>query len=234
MLFILLPLLFISLSIYLFFNPKFSIYSRSHLNTNSKVIALTFDDGPNIDTTLIVLKILKENRIKATFFVVGKNVRSNPVILEIILKDGHLIANHSDNHSYMMFGRSKNILKDVENCSKSIKVVTGKQPHFYRPAFGLRSPWGANAVKKAGYFIVTWNNMTYDYWGLSPKKLKDVIIKKARPGGIIVLHDGHEGFSKSGLTNMTDSLSEIIKVLKSDGYSFVTLSDLFNTEGYKS
>src|SRR5580765_718578 len=100
---------------------------------------LTFDDGPNSNYTPKILDILKENNIKATFFVCGKNVKKNPEILKRIADEGHLIGNHSYSHSLL-----KSIIffsPEVEKTNNMVKEIVGKTPKFYRAPYGLTMPW---------------------------------------------------------------------------------------------
>lgn len=218
----------------LFFKPDFDIYSQHHVTTNKKIIALTFDDGPDPSITPKILDILKKHKIKATFFVVGKNARDYPDVLKRIYQEGHLVGNHSYNHNYQMFNFPSKILNDVEHTNEIIYQVIGQYPVFYRPPFGLRTFWGARILKKNNFKIITWDNMTNDYWNINPTKLYQKIISKVSRGGIIVLHDGSEGFSVKNRTNLVDDgLEDIIKYLKSKNFQFICLNEMFNMAGYQ-
>lgn len=232
--FLLVVILILMGIIYLFFKPDFDIQSKHHLITNKKIIALTFDDGPEPNITPKILDILKKYNIKATFFVVGKNAKDYSDVLKRIYKEGHLVANHSYKHNYQMFNFPSKILKDAELTNELIYKAIGKYPVFYRPPFGLRTTWGAKVLNKNGFKIITWDNMTNDYWNINPKKLFKKITSKARKGGIIVLHDGSEGFSIKNRTNIVDDgLENIIKYLKSKNFQFISLNEMFNVDGYK-
>lgn len=225
--------LLIIVTLWLLFNPRLRLYSEYQKLGTDKFIALTFDDGPSPESTDQVLNILSEAAIKATFFVVGKNVRKYPALLKKTASAGHLIANHSNKHSYIMALTPKLILADVEATSSAVKEVIGRRPNYYRPPYGFRTPWGAKAIHDTGYSIVTWNNMTYDYFGLSGKRIIRSIIKRSRAGGIIVLHDGREGLAIPGYANMLEALPQIIKSLKLQGYTFVKIDDLIGQPGYR-
>lgn len=223
----------VALTTYLSFDPRFSIYSVARAKTNDKVIALTFDDGPSEPTTNQVLSILKAGDVKATFFVVGDNVERHPDIARQIVADGNLIANHSDSHSFFMAAPPGRILANVNQAQDSIFKATGKKPHFYRPPYGFRTFWGGRAISQNGYFVVTWDDMTYDYWGLSPDRIVKNIVGHAKPGGVIVLHDGREAKAVAPRDNVAAALPQIIQQLKDQGYRFVTLDELFNTPAYR-
>lgn len=226
--------LLIFVGIWIAFNPSVPIYSTSRGPvTDEKVIALTFDDGPNPLTTPSILKSLKDANAKATFFVVGKNVRKYPEILKTTYEQGHLIGNHSGRHTYNMLPRTnKTILRDINETNDAITSVIKQVPALYRPPFGFRTPWSARLIHKAGYSIITWDNITTDYWGLATDKLVRDILSKARPGGIIVLHDGAEGLAR-GTSHVPDALPTIIDELKRQGYRLVLLDELLGTQGYR-
>lgn len=226
-------LVIIGLMVYLSFDPRFSIYSIDRAKTNQKVIALTFDDGPSEPATSQVLSVLAENKVKATFFMVGDNVARHPELAKQVLQQGHVIGNHSDSHSYFMAGPTSRILKNVDEGQQEIYKATGVKPHFYRPPFGFRTFWGGRAIVKAGYTVVTWDDMTTDYWGLSPDRITANIVKHARPGGIIVLHDGQENKTGAKRDNVVAALPEIIQQLQAQGYTFVTLDQLLGQPAYR-
>jgi len=225
----------LAIIIWVGFNPTIPIYSKAHGPSRSeKVIALTFDDGPNPATTPSILNTLQAADVTATFFVVGKNVRKYPELLRETQKQGHLIGNHSGKHTYGMLPRlNRTILRDINDTNDAITAVIGQTPTFYRPPFGFRTPWGARLIHNAGYNIVTWDNITTDYWGLATDKLVRNILAQARPGGIIVMHDGAEGAAR-GTSHVPEALPIILDTLKQQGYRFVLLDELFSTSGYKS
>jgi len=222
----------IGVFIWVSYIPSVKIYSHNRIATNKKVIALTFDDGPHPEITPKILDILKKNSVKATFFVVGQNATKYPKILSEAFEQGHQIANHSNRHSYSIIKSPRSVLKDINEANEFIYKIIKEYPRFYRPPYGFRTLWGARAISKAGYKIITWDNMTYDYWGLKANKLTLNILKRSKPGGVIVLHDGIEGMS-SGNSSVIDALPAIIKQLKINGYKFVKLNELFNTNAYK-
>ena len=218
--------------IYLFFNPLCDIYSTHKVETSRKVVALTFDDGPDPNITPLVLDILKKCNVRATFFVVGKNVVKYPEVLRRAFKEGHQIANHSFNHNYKMFSLPSKILRDSMSTNELIFQVIKKRPLFFRPPFGLKTYWGARILNKNGFKIVTWNNMTTDYLNKRPAKLVHKIVLNTKKGGIIVLHDGSEGLSVKNRSNLVESLENIIQALKAQGFQFIRLDTMFNEDGY--
>jgi peptidoglycan/xylan/chitin deacetylase (PgdA/CDA1 family) len=175
-------------------------------------IYLTFDDGPNTDVTPWVLDLLDEFRIKATFFLVGENVKNHPELLERIKLEGHAIGNHTMNHEC---GTKTRLNTYVSSVSKAETYI---QSELFRPPYGKITRSQFKKLIADGKKIVFWSWLSYDFdSNISPLK----IIKKAKKikgGDILVFHDSEKGFY-----NLKNSLSEIIGQLQNRGYQFKTL-----------
>lgn len=211
----------------------------SHVDKNKKVAYLTFDDGPSTTTTPKILDILKENDIKATFFVLGSQIDKSEKAKEILKRiadEGHSIANHTYTHDYKMLypGRIVNVgnfIKELEKTNKSIKDVLGAdwETNIIRFPGGHGSWKGTKAVDKLldekGYVYIEWNCLTGDSEGR--KKSKAELIarfnetkeKEARNGDLVILmHDN------GGKEQTVKALPEIIEQLKSEGYEFQAIN----------
>ncbi|MDB4939620.1 MAG: polysaccharide deacetylase [Candidatus Doudnabacteria bacterium] len=224
-------LAFLVIAAYFSYDPASNFYGNvfKSIITKDKVIALTFDDGPNGETTLKVLDILKQEDVKATFFVVGDNVKFYPAIAKKIATDGNEIENHSTHHAHsLQFETEYAIYKDLTETNQIIYAHTGQMPRFYRPPFGFRSPWAFGAARAAKLITVTWNDLTQDYSAKSDSVIVSYIEKFARPGGVIVLHDGSGAKHGVDHPNMLKALPQIIENLKAKGYKFVTVSELYD------
>jgi chitin deacetylase len=230
-LFFLVALTIIAALVFLFFSysPSSNFYGRvfSHAQTSKKVIALTFDDGPNGDATLKVLDVLKKENIKATFFLVGDNVLYYPQVAKQIVADGNEVENHSMHHDRAMpFEPIHDITRNLLQANKIIASATGQSPLFFRPPFGVRTPWTLRAAKKAGLIVITWNDLAKDFANLSADAISSNVIKAAKPGGIITLHDGQRTTHDANRDQTIKALPKIIDTLKSQGYIFVTVANL--------
>lgn len=223
--------LFVVVFLWICFNPAINIYSVAHQDTQEKRIALTFDDGPAPGRTEKVLQILADMEVQATFFIVGKNARQYPKLIRQTAMAGHLLANHSFQHDRLTPLWPRTAVRDLRATSAAIEAASGHAPVFYRPPFGFRTPWSAKAIRAAGYQIVTWSVITHDYFRQSKDGITREVIAKASPGGVIVLHDGHEGMGLA-TTHMPEALPGIIAALREQGYHFVRLDELFNITGY--
>ncbi len=177
---------------------------------------LTFDDGPNSATTLCILSVLKEFNAKATFFCTGTNIEQYPELVEKIIEEGHIVANHGYNHKKTF---SSNEI--IENAEKGTEV---SKSLIYRPPYGIITP-KAYCILKKKYTIVLWNCMAYDFdRDKSPADCMMLINKAIGDGAVIVLHDNLK--SKH---NCMPILVSLLKDYTSKGYSFTTLPLKFDS-----
>lgn len=186
-------------------------------NTQEKVVALTFDDGPDPIDTPAVLDILKEKEVRATFFVLGKAAQSNSYLLRRLVKEGHEIGNHGFNHDY----QQRHLVEEMNQTDQVVFAATGNHTYFYRPPGGLVSKSQLEATKKNGHVAALWSVDSKDWRNPGVKQIVDNVIKNTFPGSIILMHDG--GYHRIQTVN---SLGPIIDALKARGYRLATLSEL--------
>jgi peptidoglycan/xylan/chitin deacetylase (PgdA/CDA1 family)/glycosyltransferase involved in cell wall biosynthesis len=216
-------------------SPRSGVYGKvwSNGNRNRPRIALTFDDGPNEPYTSHVLNVLKQCRIRATFFIIGQNARRYPEVCQRIVTTGNVIGNHSYHHDKSLCLRgSKAIARDIKLAHQAIYECTGLEPKLFRPPHGFRTPWMMRAVHSLGYSVVTWDNMTSD-WNAekSGEEIVRDIIGRAKPGGVIVLHDGRDSRLNYDRSQMLQALPFVIGTLRERGFDFVTIPELLESEG---
>ncbi|MDE6383678.1 MAG: polysaccharide deacetylase family protein [Paramuribaculum sp.] len=177
-----------------------------------RVVYLTFDDGPVPEVTPWVLDCLDRNGVKATFFMVGDNVRRNPGIFEEIRRRGHSWGNHTMHHLQGMKVTTRRYLRDLTEADELIGSP------LFRPPHGLLR-WSQAAAIKNHYNIVMYDLVTRDYSRrLTPEKVLENVKRYTRNGSIIVFHD-----SLKGQRNMMAVLDDAIVWLKKQGYEFHTL-----------
>lgn len=191
--------------------------------TSKKLVALTFDDGPNLDITPLVLDKLEKHGVVATFFLIGNLINENtkPVIKRQ-LELGCEIANHSWNHKYMDKMTAEEIKEEIEKTNKIIYEITGTTPKFFRPPYIALSPTMFEAIDLA--FINGINCMDWDPSVSAEDRVKG-ILENVKDGDIILIHDF------SGNINTVNALDDIIRGLLDDGYALVTVSRLFELKG---
>lgn len=186
-------------------------------HTQEKVVALTFDDGPDPIDTPAILDILREKEVRATFFVLGKAAQENPTLLKRLVKDGHELGNHSYNHDY----NQRNLVAELKQTDKVIFETTGTHTYFYRPPGGFVSKTQLEAVKNNGHVVTLWSVDSKDWRNPGVKQIVDNVMKNAFPGAIILMHDG--GYQRN---QTVKALGPIIDNLRDQGYRLATLSEL--------
>ena len=223
---------------YGYFIPTSPVFGKVYYRGDShqKVVALTFDDGPNEPYTSEVLDILDQYDIKATFFCVGKNVELYPDTAKRIVNEGHVLANHSDthdaNHALTEFGA-----RDLVTAETAIYDTVGVKPHLYRPPHGKKSPWELDAVKDQGMIEVAWSVSTGELNTHSYEKVADRLVDETHPGEIMLLHDGYgtsHNCDNADKSLTVEALPIIIEKLHSEGYTFVTVPELLDVPPYNN
>ena len=159
-------------------------------------LALTFDDGPNPKWTPRLLDVLGEHGVKATFFILGGRVETEPELVRRIAVEGHLIGNHSWSHKNLARTAATKVREELTRTSKALEQITGERVKYFRPPFGARRPAVFRIARELGLRVVTWNAMTSDWSEPSADRIAreltakiDRLGKRGRAANI-VLHDG--------------------------------------------
>ena len=189
-------------------------------------MALTFDDGPNHKFTPAVLRLLKTYQMKASFFCIGKQIEANPEILNEILKEGHLIGNHSyEHHPRYGFYSTKRVIDDLRKNQDLVFQVTGKRLKLFRPPFGVTNPNIARAVRKLNLTTIGWTLRPFDTVVKDPQKIYRRITSRLKKGDVILLHDTNETSVKA--------LEHILRYLKENNLNSVTVEELIDCKSYE-
>lgn len=190
----------------------FRINSQNQAN-----LYLTFDDGPDSDSTLEICEILEKSNIKASFFAVGNQVKKFPNVVGQLDRFGHLICNHSYQHCKFY---SKNwILEEINKTNNLIQSITEKSINFYRPPHGRIFPGLKQVMENLNMKVVLWDVFVPDYkTSFNSDRITYRIMTRVRNGSIILLHDRSEN-----VTETIKALPGIIKILKDRGFTFKTL-----------
>ena len=177
-----------------------------------KAVYLTFDDGPVPEVTPWVLDVLDQMGVKATFFMVGDNVRRHPELLDEVRRRGHSYGNHTMHHLQGLKVRGVSYLRDIREASEYIDSC------LFRPPHGIMR-WGQARAIKRHFNIVMYDLVTRDYNNkLTPERVLANVKRYTRPGSIIVFHDSLKAWK-----NMHQVLPDAIAWLKEQGYEFLTL-----------
>jgi peptidoglycan-N-acetylglucosamine deacetylase len=198
--------------------------SEAKLAKGEKVIALTFDDGPWKDSTQKILDILKENNVKATFFVLGSMLQEYPDLGKKIVTEGHVIANHTWHHWYHQMS-PQIAANEIERTSDLIYKLTGVKTTMFRPPGGKMHNGVVDYARNRKYGVILWSSDSNDYSRPPVPRLISNVMREAKPGGIVLMHDG--GGNRS---NTVAALPQIISIFRKQGYKFVTIPELLEME----
>ena len=197
---------------------------------NQKVIALTFDDGPWPETTEQILDTLKQENIKATFFMIGQPLKSFPEIGKKVVADGHVIANHTMHHWYHRMSPLV-AQREIDDTAKIIKEVLNVETAYFRPPGGVLNNGLVDYSHKLKQSVLMWSVDSGDSRPRRPDAATLVknVLSQATPGGIVLMHDGGGNHASTAR-----ALPAMIKQLRAQGYQFVTIPELLTLASTKS
>lgn len=185
-----------------------------------KLIAFTFDDGPNTKTTSRLLDGIKEFDARVTFFVLGSRVASNSEVLKRAYEEGNQIGSHTYNHLNLLLLDDANVLSEINMANEEIEKVIGIRPSILRPPYGNIND---HIKTYANMHIINWDIDTED-WKLKDRNLiKDKILESAHDGAIVLLHDIYTESVEGALMAMRE--------LEREGYAFVTIEEMVKLKG---
>lgn len=202
---------------------KLDIYRKS---TVKKLVALTFDDGPDPRFTPKILDILEKYNVKATFFVVGESALKNKDIVERAIFDGDEIENHTYTHPEMIDLTDKQMIAEIDKNQFELEKNFSIAPIYFRPPKGVCTETLVKTLLARNMKTVLWTICFEHKAEPNPEQRAKTIISKTKPGYIILAHDG-----RLDRTKTVKGMEYIVKGLKEKGYKFVTLKELLNTKG---
>ena len=179
------------------------------------VVALTFDDGPSPKYTPELLDGLKKRGIKASFFLLGKNIEDNRDLVERMEEEGHLIGNHTYNHVKLDELSETCAKQEILKTNNKIYEVTGKYPQYMRPPYGA---WKKNLELGVEMLPVFWDIDTLDWKSKNVTEIIGKVMQQISDHDIILMHDYYETSVEAAL--------QIVDRLQQEGYEFVTVEDL--------
>jgi peptidoglycan/xylan/chitin deacetylase (PgdA/CDA1 family) len=185
-------------------------------------VALTFDDGPDPRSTPRLLALLREARIHAAFFCIGRRVAANPELAAQIVREGHLLANHTYNHSYLTnFFTTAHLRTELAQTQAAIEKAAGITPAYFRPPMGQSNPRTFRAAHSLKMQVVGWTIRSLDTIIANPKKIVARVTRGLHPGAVILLHDGNIPVEKLDAT-----VKSLLDTLRALGYEVVRLDEL--------
>jgi peptidoglycan-N-acetylglucosamine deacetylase len=202
----------------------FGIYT--HVNTQAPYLAMTFDDGPSAEYTPRLLDMLKARHIKATFFLVGKNVQAHPELVQRIIAEGHEVGNHTWDHPQLSKLSEAQATNEIEKTQDAIRAACGVTPTLLRPPYGaLSKPEHIWIPQELKLNVIYWTVDTEDWKRPGAAAITERVLAGAKPGAIILQHDIH------GQT--IDAMPAALDGLIAKGYHLVTVSQLIALESHQ-
>lgn len=195
------------------------------VRTSKKVVALTLDDGPSQKYTPRVLKLAREKGLKLTFFLIGREIRLHPELARQEVAEGHLIGNHTWDHPVMTHDTERQDIQELERCEAEIEKVCGKRTHLFRPPKGMWDGDTFLAAEALGYRMVLWSVALEHHAAKTPQAMAQRVLRKIRPGMIILAHDG-EPHPPADRERTMRALPILVDGLLKRGYRFVTITEL--------
>ncbi len=188
------------------------------------LVVLTFDDGPDPEVTPRILDLLDQHDAKASFFCVGKRAAAFPHIVKEIIRRGHSVENHSDNHSLGFAFYSVGALRrEIHRSQATLSQTSGTSPQFFRAPLGLRSPLLDPVVAGVPLCYVSWTRRGYDRVSRSPQKVLRRLTHRLAAGDILLLHDTGASRTARGTPVVLDVLPRLLELLEASGLRAVSL-----------
>jgi peptidoglycan/xylan/chitin deacetylase (PgdA/CDA1 family) len=204
--------------------PKLSFFGKFICcgDQSQRYVALTFDDGPDACSTPALLDLLKEVKAEAAFFCVGERVAANPELAARIVRESHLLENHSYAHNnFTNFFSSARLKTELSQTQAAIEKISGVAPKFFRPPMGLSNPRIFHTARELDLKVVGWSARGLDTQTADPRRIVARIARRLEPGGIILLHDGNIPAARLVLT-----VKLLLATLREHDYKVVRLDKM--------
>lgn len=189
-------------------------------------LALTFDDGPDLQYTPPILDILKRYGVPATFFCIGSQIQRHPDVLRRMVQSGHTVANHSWSHPHLTRETAGAVGMELDWTSIIIAETVGLRPRFFRPPYGDFNDAVAHQAQDRGYEIVLWDVDSVDWSGIPGPHIAANVLARLKSGAILLHH------SAGNVAGTVDALPYLFEVAQAMGYQFVRLDEIMGTPAY--
>jgi len=192
----------------------------------TKMLALTYDDGPNDPHTFRLMEVLAKHDVRATFFCIGRYAQQKPQIVRDLVEAGHVVGNHTYTHPNLAFQSQTQVRIQITTCQNVLSDVIGAASKLFRPPYGGRRPSVLRIAREMGLEPVMWSITCYDWKATSAEQIEKHVKRQLRGGDVILLHDGGHmemGVNRGHTVAATDRL---IAKYKSEGYEFLTIPEM--------
>jgi peptidoglycan/xylan/chitin deacetylase (PgdA/CDA1 family) len=211
-------------------DPQSQLYGATLVRrrdaAGKKLLALTYDDGPNDPHTGHLLEVLTRENVRATFFMIGRYAAAHAHIARLVASAGHEIGNHTASHPNLIFRTALATQQQLESCERSLTDAVGPHSRYFRPPFGGRRPSTLRAVQRLGLTTVMWSVSGRD-WKLGTRGIEQHVAEHIRGGDIILLHDGSDRAFGADRSATVAATAALIPKLRDEGYRFVSVGEMF-------
>ena len=211
--------------LWVFFKPPFG-KNIVRINTNQRIVALTFDDGPSPPYTDRLLDVLAKHDVKATFFLIGNRIEKHPETVRRVIAEGHQVGNHSYSHPLLGFLPPSYVQRQIERTDELLRQVGVKGAIVFRAPVLTRFLPVAWILAKGDRVHISCDVWSWDWTTQNPDRITKTVLRKVKPGSIVVLHDGKAENAHADRSGTIEATDRIITALKRDGYQFVRMSDV--------
>jgi len=213
------------------FMPTSQLYGATFTHArDNKLLALTYDDGPNDPHTLHLLDVLAEFDVHATFFVIGDRVKQRPDILQRVSAAGHAIGNHTYSHPNLAFCSVERTRQEIKDCEKAITDVipswSNKEQKIFRCPFGGRRPATLKIVRELGYVPIQWDVTCFDWKQTTAERVAGHAQRLITGGNVILLHDGGHIAMGADRAHTVQATRSLLQRYKNEGFRFVTMPEM--------
>ena len=219
----------------LFMLPQSQVFGRYPYRAAApdRVVALTFDDGPNEPYTSQILDILAEHDIRGTFFHVGQCVERHPEVAVRAIAEGHVVGNHSLSHRFGTYLRPAAFEREVEQTQEILVRVTGRTPALARTPWLWRRPGLLRMLRRGGLHPIAGEfGHALEVFQPSGVRMARRAIAKTKPGSILIFHDGFDGRGGNRAETVV-AVRRTVEGLRAQGYRFVTVDELLGVPAYQ-
>src|SRR5512146_3591639 len=212
-------------------SPRSQLYGRTFIGNKrgSRLLALTYDDGPSEKWTPALLEVLAKHDVRATFFMMGRHVEHQPAIARAVASAGHVIGNHTCTHPNLIFRSAAQLIAQLDECDRMLTEAVGEHSKLFRPPFGGRLPDVLRTARAKDYIPVMWSVTAYDWRPYPPEKIEQIVTRQIRGGDVLLMHDGGHRSPDADRSATVAATDRLISRYKAEGYRFVTVTDMMNS-----
>jgi len=208
--------------------PRSQLFGRTFIGAGrgSRLLALTFDDGPNDPWTPRLLEILARHQVHATFFLIGRYVAKRPEIAQQVAAAGHVIGNHTWDHPNLIFASAREVETQIKRCAQVLEQTVGSHSNLFRPPFGGRTPQALRGVRRCGLVPVLWSLSGWDWEAKSAGEVENKVMGSVEGGEVILLHDGGHRQLGADRSYTVTAVDHLIARCRDQGFHFVTVPEM--------